>query len=90
VKRGTLLHTKEGDLDLGWVILLVGLANGLTFFDLAALGLAEVSIQAWAWYGTVITMCFIAGVSVSRARLIAKMGAPKSDEQKDSPPAGTD
>jgi hypothetical protein len=70
--KGTLFRTKEGDLDFGWVLLIVGFTNGIVIFDLDALGIVEVGPAAWAFYGSVITMCFIAGVTISRARLIAK------------------
>lgn len=70
-----LFFTRDDELDLGWLLLLIGFANGLTIFDLAALGVARVSIAAWSWYGGVITMCFIGGVTIARARLIAQSTA---------------
>lgn len=71
-----LFFTQNDELDLGWLLLLIGFVNGLTIFDLAALGVARVSIAAWSWYGGVITMCFIAGATIARARLIAASRLP--------------
>jgi hypothetical protein len=70
--KGTLFRTKEGDVDFGWVLLIIGFANGILLFDLDAFGVVKISTPAYAWYGSVITMCFIAGAAIARARLIAK------------------
>lgn len=66
-----MIFTSSGDLDLGWVLLALAFVNGILFFDLAALGHARVSVAAWSWYGSLTGLSFIAGATISRARLIA-------------------
>lgn len=67
-----LFYTKDGDLDFGWVILIVCVLFGLVAFVLESIGLWDISTEAWVWFGSFTTMSFIAGVAISRARLIAK------------------
>lgn len=76
MKHGTLLRTKEGDLDLGWVILIVCVVFGCAMFVLEATGELKPSTAGWAWFGSFTTLAFIAGATISRARLIAKSDAP--------------
>lgn len=66
-----LFFTKEDELDLGYLLLLVGFFNAVVFFDLSALGYASISLPAWSFMGGVIGMCFIAGSTIAKARLIA-------------------
>lgn len=66
----------EPELDLGWLLLLIGFFVSLGIWILAALGKAKVTTAAWAWMGSTITMCFISGVTIIRARLIAGSAAP--------------
>ena len=68
-----LVFTKDGDLDLGWVILLIAFLNGILVWDFIAFGKATMTPQGWVWYGAVTTMAFISGVSIAKARLIAKV-----------------
>lgn len=70
--KGTLLRTREGDLDFGWVILIFCCLVGMGSFVLEGAGFMKISTAAWAWFGSFTTMSFIAGAAVSRARLIAK------------------
>ena len=84
-RQGTLLRTKEGDLDLGWLILMIAFLNGIVVFDLAAWGLIPgPNTEAWVWYSSLTLFAFLSGVAIARARLIvsAKIG------QHDYPPRG--
>jgi len=74
--RESLLYTAGGELDLGWLLLLIAFANAIVFFDLAAFRLVTISVAAWAFYGSMISLCFIAGAAISRARLIAGSSLP--------------
>jgi hypothetical protein len=69
--KGTLLRTREGDLDFGWVILIFCCLVGMSSFVLEGLGIMKLSTSGWVWFGSFTTMSFIAGAAVSRARLIA-------------------
>jgi hypothetical protein len=72
-----LFHTREGDLDFGWVILLACVVVGLVVFVAQSFGwIKGPTVAAWAWFGSFTTMAFIAGAAVSRARLIAGSKAP--------------
>ena len=64
------------ELDLGWLILAVAFLNGLVAFDLAAAGVWQISVAAWSWYGSLTGLAFIAGATISRARLIAESRLP--------------
>lgn len=78
-RRGNLFHTRTGDLDFGWAILLVCCVVGLTIFTAQACGLIPgPSIAAWSWFGAFTTMAFISGATISRARLIAASQTPGS------------
>lgn len=70
--KGTLLRTREGDLDFGWIILIFCCTVGMGSFVLVGFGYMTIPNAAWAWFGSFTTMSFIAGAAVSRARLIAK------------------
>lgn len=75
--RESLLYTKDGDLDFGWVILIGACVVGLTVFVAEALNLIPgPSVAGWSWFGSFTAMAFIAGAAISRARLIAKSGTP--------------
>lgn len=60
------------ELDLGWIILAVAFANGILAFDLAAAGLWHITVAAWSWYGSLTGLAFVAGATISRARLLAE------------------
>lgn len=60
------------ELDLGWAILAVAFLNGILAFDLAAAGVWQISIAAWSWYGSLTGLAFLAGATISRARLMAE------------------
>ena len=73
-----LFFTKEGHLDLGWLILLVCCIVGLWAF--IGLGMQKIPKDAippaaWAWFGAFTTMAFIAGATTARAAMIAKSTA---------------
>jgi hypothetical protein len=70
-----LFFTKDGRLDLGWLILLVCCVVGLwVFVGLAMQVIPKDAIPqaAWAWFSAFTTMAFIAGAATARAALIAK------------------
>jgi hypothetical protein len=75
-RKHPLFYTKDGDLDFGWAILLACCGFGLVAFGLDAAGVWDVSVAAWAWYGSFTSLAFIAGAAVGRARLIAQSNAP--------------
>lgn len=60
------------ELDLGWAILAMAFLNGLLAFDLAAAGVWRVTVAAWSWYGSLTGLAFLAGATISRARLMAE------------------
>lgn len=60
------------ELDLGWAILAIAFLNGIVAFDLAAAGIWSISVAAWSWYGSLTGLAFIAGATISRARLLAE------------------
>lgn len=71
-QRGTLLRTKEGDLDLSWVLLVAVAVSVLVGF------LAEVLLgkraSPWAW-GTmtgIFAGVLVAAVPIAKARLLAR------------------
>lgn len=70
--KGSLWHTKDGDLDFGWLILIACCVVGLAAFILSGFGLFKASVAAWSWFGSFTTFAFIAGAAIGRARLIAK------------------
>lgn len=70
-----LWYTKSGDLDFGWLILAACCVVGLLAFILTGFGAFHASIAAWSWFGAFTTMAFIAGATISRARLIASSRA---------------
>lgn len=70
--KGTLLRTREGDLDFGWVILIFCCIVGMGAFVLEGFGKMKLSTSGWVWFGSYTTLAFISGAAVSRARLIAK------------------
>lgn len=75
--RGNIFHTREGDMDLGWAILLACVVVGLVVFTALAFGwIPGPSVAGWAWFGSFTTMSFIAGAAIGRARLIAGSKAP--------------
>ncbi len=70
-----LFFTKDGRLDLGWLILLACCVVGLwAFIGLGVQAIPKDAIPqaAWAWFGAFTTMAFIAGATTARAALIAK------------------
>jgi hypothetical protein len=62
------------ELDLGWAILVLCSLSGVTAFFIELLTDNDISNAGWAWFGSFTTFAFIAGASLSRARLIAKSG----------------
>jgi hypothetical protein len=70
-----LFFTKDGRLDLGWLLLAVSCLIGLGVFGGQAIGLIPTdrpSKEAWAWFGAFIVLAFIGGAARDRAALIAK------------------
>lgn len=74
--RHSILYTKDGELDFGWLILVACCVVGLGVFVGDALRILRPSVAAWAWFGSFTAMAFIAGATISRARLIAKSNVP--------------
>lgn len=72
----SLLYTKDGELDFGWVILIACSVVGLAAFVATGLGWFKASVAAWSWFGSFTGLAFIAGATISRARLIAKSNLP--------------
>jgi hypothetical protein len=66
-----LFFTKDDELDLGWLILLACCAFGLLAVALDSSGVWDISIAAWSWFGSFTALSFIAGTTLSKARLIA-------------------
>lgn len=75
-RSNPIFFTKSGDLDIGWLILIVCCLIGLFVFLYEALLQKGPSIAAWSWFGAFTSMAFIAGAARDRARLIAKSDAP--------------
>lgn len=73
--KGGFLRTKDGDLDLGWMILVVCVVFGCGMFVLEGMAEVKPSTAAWAWFGSFTTLAFINGAAIARARLIAKSDA---------------
>lgn len=69
---------KDGhrELDFGWLILALCCVVGLVAFVLSGFAVFVAPPWAWSWFGAFTTMAFIAGATISRARLIAKSDAP--------------
>lgn len=75
--RHSLFYTKQGELDFGWLILVLCTAVGLVVFVAQSFGwIRGPSTAAWAWFGSFTGLAFIAGAAISRARLIAKSRLP--------------
>lgn len=72
-----MFFTKEGSLDLGWLILLTCCIVGLTVFVASSVGAIKgPSVAGWAWFGSFTAMAFIAGAARDRAVLIAQSRVP--------------
>lgn len=82
-----LFFTAEGELDLGWALLLLCCLNGLVIFDLQAIGIIQgPSTEGWFWFGSFTLFCFLAGATVNRARLIAQVkGAAPDHPSREGP-----
>lgn len=74
--RGTLWHTKEGDLDLGFVFLIPFLVLALVGWVCAARGVWTVSVAMWSFLGSLISSLLICAVPIARARLLARATLP--------------
>lgn len=75
--RHALFYTKDGALDLGWLILVLCCLVGLTVFVASAVGAIKgPSVAGWAWFGSFTAMAFIAGAARDRAVLIAQSRVP--------------
>jgi hypothetical protein len=70
-----MFFTKDGRLDLGWLLLAICCAVGLTVFAGQALKLIPKdapSKEAWGWFAVFTGFAFIGGAARDRAVLIAK------------------
>ena len=77
-RKNPLLYTKEGELSLGPLMLVAAGIQGSFLMIAEGYGWApHISWHAWAFWGSYVTMTFIAGAAVDRARLIAKSDTPK-------------
>lgn len=76
MSKGTLFHTKDGDLDLGYVFLIPFLSLGFVAFICSAVGAWKVSVAMWSFLGSLIASLLICAVPIARARLLAKATLP--------------
>lgn len=71
-----LIFRKDGSLDFGPLLLAVACAAGLFLLFADAFGLARVSVAAWAFLGSFVSLAFIAGAAAERAFWIANSKTP--------------
>lgn len=73
---GSLLFTREGDLDLSWLfVLLTGIAGVIVFvwINVFAIGVpVSVIISSWAFIGGAFTAVLVAAVPIAKAKILAK------------------
>lgn len=77
-KRGTLLHTKSGDFDATWILLLILSSGGLLGFLVETFKSGHATNAAWAWLAATQAAVLLAAIPVSKARLIASATLPGS------------
>lgn len=74
-----LVFTKEGDLDLSWVLGIVLVSAGLWGFALEAQRPEGASDSAWIFLGSTVALVFGGGTIVSRGRLLSKARVAVAD-----------
>lgn len=77
---GSLLFTREGDLDLSWLfVLLIGMAgiSGFIWVNIFAIATPiAVKIASWSFLGAAFAAVLIAAVPVAKAKILAKASLP--------------
>jgi hypothetical protein len=77
MERGNpLIFRKDGSLDFGPLLLALAAAAGLFLLFADAFGLARVSVAAWAFLGSFVSLAFIAGAAAERAFWISQSKVP--------------
>jgi hypothetical protein len=71
-----LIFRKDGSLDFGPLLLAVACGAGLFLLFADAFGIARVSVAAWAFLGSFVSLAFIAGAAAERAFWISQSKTP--------------
>ena len=75
-RHNPLVFRKDGSLDFGPLLLAVAAAAGLFLLFADAFGVARVSVAAWAFLGSFVSLAFIAGAAAERAFWISQSKTP--------------
>lgn len=72
------LYTANGDLDLSWVLLVVGCAILVASLLLQGFHIAgfDLPVAAWSCLGSFTALCFVAGAARDRATILAGATMP--------------
>jgi hypothetical protein len=75
-RRNPLIFRKDGSLDFGPLLLAVAASVGVFLLLADAFGMARVSVAAWAFLGSFVSLAFIAGAAAERAFWISQSKTP--------------
>ncbi len=67
----SLVFTKEGDLDLGWLFTLIMGLSATFIFVFEAIHNGHASIAGWSFMGSAFSAVLIASVPIAKARILA-------------------
>jgi hypothetical protein len=76
---GSLVFTKEGELDLSWCfVFLMGLGGLIVFIWVSIISPAPVPVQiaAWTYIGGAFASVLIAAIPINKAKILAKSTVP--------------
>lgn len=71
-----LFFRQDGGLDFGPAVWAASSAVGLLVFVLTAFGVTSVTVAAWAWLGSYVSIAAIAGAAEARAFWISRSPTP--------------
>lgn len=75
-RHNPLIFRKDGSLDFGPLLLAIAAGVGVFLLLADAFGMAKVSVAAWAFLGSFVSLAFIAGAAAERAYWIAHSKTP--------------
>lgn len=90
MNRGTWLFTREGDLDLGWVLTVFVLIVGTFWGTVELFTNRAISQAAWAWLGSVTAALLGASAWMGWGRTRARAGMAAGPSANPIPVATTD
>ena len=75
-RANPLFFRQDGGLDFGPAVWLASALVGLVIFVLTAFRITSVTVAAWAWLGSFISIAAIAGAAEARAFWISRSPTP--------------